>query len=152
MDKTKLDAYIELAKQYGVTSLRYETDAEKFFVSFAQNNQPLQNPKSENLAPHASSPSSSGSNNKSEEIEASNLIEVIAPFVGTFYRAPMPDAAPFVKEGDKVTKGQVLCILEAMKIMNEIKADVDGRVVEVCRENGVGVEYGNVLFKILPGQ
>lgn len=74
--------------------------------------------------------------------------EVTSPMVGTFYRAPAPDAQPFAKEGDTVKAGQTLCIVEAMKLMNEIECDVDGRVVSIEVENGQPVEFGQVLFKI----
>ena len=73
---------------------------------------------------------------------------VTSPFVGTFYRSPSPDADPFVDVGDEVTPGQVLCIVEAMKLMNEIEAEAAGTVVEVLVENGKPVEYGDRLFRI----
>jgi acetyl-CoA carboxylase biotin carboxyl carrier protein len=79
-----------------------------------------------------------------------HLIPVEAPMVGTFYRAPKPDAAPFVSEGDVVKEGQVLCIVEAMKLMNEIEAKVGGRIVKVVAENGQPVEFGQPLFLMEP--
>jgi len=75
---------------------------------------------------------------------------VTSPMVGTFYRAPAPDAEPFVQEGDVVHAGQVLCIIEAMKMMNEIHAEGDGRIVRVEAENGSPVEYGSPLFVLAP--
>ena len=69
-----------------------------------------------------------------------------SPMVGTFYRAPSPGADPFVKVGDTVKKGQVVCIIEAMKLLNEVEADADGVVKEVCVENGQPVEFGQALF------
>jgi acetyl-CoA carboxylase biotin carboxyl carrier protein len=75
---------------------------------------------------------------------------VVSPFVGTFYRAPSPGADPFVEVGSRVRKGQTLCIIEAMKLMNEIEAEVEGTVVEILVENGVAVEYGQPLFTIDP--
>jgi acetyl-CoA carboxylase biotin carboxyl carrier protein len=75
---------------------------------------------------------------------------VTSPFVGTFYRSPSPERDPYVREGSKVEKGQVLCIVEAMKLMNEIEADVGGVISEVLVENGKTVEYGQPLFKISP--
>lgn len=75
---------------------------------------------------------------------------VTSPFVGTFYRAPTPDGEPFVGIGDAVTTGQVLCIVEAMKLMNEIEAEVAGTVVEVFVDNGKAVEFGDRLFRIEP--
>jgi acetyl-CoA carboxylase biotin carboxyl carrier protein len=74
--------------------------------------------------------------------------EVVSPIVGTFYRAPAPDAAPFVEVGSRVTKGQVLCIVEAMKIMNQIESDVSGVVAAILVENAQPVAYGQSLFHI----
>jgi len=73
-----------------------------------------------------------------------------SPIVGTFYRAPNPDAEPFVKLGDEVEKGKTLCIVEAMKLMNEIEADVSGTIVAVYPQNGQPVEFGEKLFAIQP--
>ena len=73
---------------------------------------------------------------------------VKSPMVGTFYRSPSPEAEPFVQEGDMVKSGQALCIIEAMKLLNEIEADVSGRIVKVLAENGQPVEYGEPLFVI----
>ena len=79
-----------------------------------------------------------------------NLITVESPMVGTFYRAPAPGADPYVREGDKVEKGTVLCIIEAMKLMNEIEAEVSGKVHSILVENGQPVEYGQPLFLLEP--
>jgi acetyl-CoA carboxylase biotin carboxyl carrier protein len=75
---------------------------------------------------------------------------VTSPIVGTFYRAPNPDADPFVRVGDTVGTGKVLCIVEAMKLMNEIESDIDGTIVKVFPENAEPVEYGQPLFAIRP--
>jgi len=80
----------------------------------------------------------------------SNLVDIKSPMVGTFYRAPAPEAPSYVEPGSRVTKGQTLCILEAMKLMNELESDVAGTVREICVENGEPVEYGQVLFRIEP--
>ncbi len=74
--------------------------------------------------------------------------EVTSPMVGTFYRAPAPDAPPYVEEGERVQEGQTLCILEAMKLMNELESEVSGEIREICVENAEAVEYGQVLFRI----
>jgi len=79
-----------------------------------------------------------------------NLVDVKSPMVGTFYRAPAPDAPPYVEVGTTVKKGQTLCILEAMKLMNELECEVDGTVREILVENADPVEYGQVLFRIEP--
>jgi acetyl-CoA carboxylase biotin carboxyl carrier protein len=82
--------------------------------------------------------------------ETAGLIPIEAPMVGTFYRAPAPGAEPYVKEGDVVQKGTVVCIIEAMKLMNEIEAEVKGRVARIVVENGQPVEFGQSLFLLEP--
>jgi len=74
--------------------------------------------------------------------------EIVSPMVGTFYRAPSPDSAPYVKEGQEVLEETVVCIIEAMKVMNEIKAEVRGAITEVLVENGTAVQYGQPLFRV----
>ena len=81
---------------------------------------------------------------------ASRLLEVKSPMVGTFYSSPEPGAKPYVAVGASVSRGQVLCIIEAMKIMNEIECEVSGRVTEVCVTDAHPVEYGQVLFRVDP--
>jgi acetyl-CoA carboxylase biotin carboxyl carrier protein len=82
--------------------------------------------------------------------EEAGLFALPSPIVGTFYRAPSPGASPFVEVGAKVKKGQVLCIVEAMKLMNEIESEMDAEVVEILVANGQPVEYGEILFKLRP--
>lgn len=77
-----------------------------------------------------------------------NLKEVKSPMVGMFYDSPSPEADPYVKIGNKVKKGDVLCVIEAMKLLNEITADADGEIADICVSNGQIVEYGQVLFRI----
>jgi acetyl-CoA carboxylase biotin carboxyl carrier protein len=79
-----------------------------------------------------------------------DLVEIKAPMVGTFYATPNPDAEPYVDVGSKVTPSTVACIIEAMKVMNEIKAETEGTVAEVCVQSGQAVEYGTVLFRVKP--
>ncbi len=102
-------------------------------------------------APVASSPSSSGPPTKSTDTSDGNVSYITSPFVGTFYRSPGPDSAPFVDVGTRVKKGTVLCIVEAMKLMNEIESEIEGSVVQILVENGQAVEYGEPLFKIKQG-
>jgi acetyl-CoA carboxylase biotin carboxyl carrier protein len=90
-----------------------------------------------------------------EKIEAAapapvNQVKVTSPIVGTFYRSSSPDKPPYVEVGDMVKKGQVLCIIEAMKLMNEIESEASGKVVQIAVENGQPVEYGQPLFIIEP--
>lgn len=77
-----------------------------------------------------------------------DLIEIRSPMVGVFYAAPAEDADPYVQVGDRVKKGQTLCIVEAMKLMNEIVAETDGQIVEICAQNGQVVDFGCPLFRI----
>ena len=84
----------------------------------------------------------------SEETSSSNLFEVKSPMVGTFYRAPSPDADPFINVGDSISTGKVLCIVEAMKLMNEIEAEVSGKIVKILVEDAQAVEYNQPLFLV----
>ena len=77
-----------------------------------------------------------------------NLIEVKAPLVGTFYASPKPDSPSFINVGDKINKGDTICIIEAMKIFNEIESDASGIVTEICVENGNPVEFDQVIIKV----
>jgi acetyl-CoA carboxylase biotin carboxyl carrier protein len=87
---------------------------------------------------------------KKTETKVETTHEIRSPIVGTFYRAPAPDADPYVQVGDIVTKGSVLCIVEAMKLMNEIESDVDGRIVKILVDNGKPVEFNQPLFLVQP--
>jgi len=82
------------------------------------------------------------------QVEPTDVVDVTSPFVGTFYRAPTPDTPSFVEVGAVVRPGQTLCIVEAMKLMNEIEAEVSGTVIEVFAQNGKSVEFGQKLFRI----
>jgi len=83
-----------------------------------------------------------------ESLIDDSIVEVASPMVGTFYRSPAPDAPPYVEVGDRISKGQTLCILEAMKLMNELEAEVGGTVRAICVEDGDPVEYGQTIFHI----
>jgi acetyl-CoA carboxylase biotin carboxyl carrier protein len=74
--------------------------------------------------------------------------EIVSPMVGTFYRAPSPDSAPYVRVGHEITEDTVVCIIEAMKVMNEIKAEVSGSILEILVENGTPVQFGQSLFRV----
>lgn len=78
----------------------------------------------------------------------SNLVEILSPMVGTFYRAPAPDAASYVNEGTAIKPGQILCIIEAMKLMNEIEAEISGKIVKILVQNAQPVEYNQPLFLV----
>jgi acetyl-CoA carboxylase biotin carboxyl carrier protein len=106
-------------------------------------------------APDASPPAAvqeAGSSPEvAEEPDSSNLVDVKSPMVGTFYRSAAPDAPSYVERGTRVSKGDTLCIIEAMKLMNELESEVDGMIAEICIDNAVPIEFGQVLFRIDPG-
>jgi acetyl-CoA carboxylase biotin carboxyl carrier protein len=83
-------------------------------------------------------------------VTRTDLMEIKSPMVGTFYKAPAPDAKPYVEVGQSISRGQVVCIIEAMKLMNEIEAEVPGRIIEVLVENARAVQFGQPLFLVEP--
>lgn len=100
--------------------------------------------------PAAAVPEPAPAVSAAEPVREEGLIDVLAPMVGTFYQAPAPGADPFVRPGSRIKPGDTLCILEAMKLMNEIEAEVEGEVVDVVVKNGELVEYGQVLMTVRP--
>ncbi len=109
-------------------------------------------PAAELAGPSAPGPDdAAGPAENADREPAPDLHEVTSPMVGTFYRSPAPDAPPYVEVGDRVGKGQTLCILEAMKLMNELEAEVTGTIAAIAVENADPVEYGQVLFRIDTG-
>lgn len=110
-------------------------------------------PVGSNVPPHAGNASQAGTPPAVEPAPAEAkpkepLHDVASPMVGTFYRAPAPDAPPYVEVGQHVSKGQTLCILEAMKLMNELQSEVDGVIRDIPVQNAEPVEYGQVLFRV----
>lgn len=144
MDQVK--AFIDLAKHEGVSELKYESKDIKIAVSFVNSSSANYAPATPTIPSSVGPSTSKVATPKTES--RSDLNEIKSPFVGTFYAAPSPDKPAFVKVGDRIRKGQTLCILEAMKIMNEIEAETDGVIVEICVENEALVEFGHTLFKI----
>ena len=140
MDIKKIKEFIELAKSEGVSELKYEEKEVKIAVSFQTSNFSV--PQIVGSMPTAINTATASESNDP------NIKTVTSPFVGTFYLSSSPDKDPYVSIGAKITKGSTLCILEAMKIMNEIESDVSGEVIEVCAENESLVEFGQVLFRI----
>jgi len=150
--KAKID-YKEILKLIDLLEERnlthFELEVEGFKIKISKNLSPTSSAE-ETSAP--SSPSEQEENPLlSQEIteeRKDNLHYITSPMVGTFYRAPDPTSVPFVDVGDEVKKNQTLCIIEAMKLMNEIESDVDGILEEICAESGKPVEYGQKLFAI----
>ena len=102
-------------------------------------------------APQAApAPAEAPAGSPTARTKSPTAVDLKSPMVGTFYRAPAPGAGPFAKVGDRVKKGQTVCIIEAMKLMNEIECELDGVVVDILTENAQPVEYGEVLMHIDP--
>ncbi|WP_392350088.1 acetyl-CoA carboxylase biotin carboxyl carrier protein [Parasynechococcus sp.] len=101
-------------------------------------------------APASAAEVSAGSPPPAAASSRSDLLEITAPMVGTFYRAPAPGEPPFAEVGSRIKVGQTVCILEAMKLMNELESEVSGEVVEILVDNGTPVEFGQVLMRVKP--
>ena len=163
MDAKELKRVLESVKESGITELVLETSDYKLSVkrggevttvhAAPQATQAAAPMPETNPAPAATTPQPEAAPTPAAEApkeDKSNLLEVTAPIVGTLYAAPSPDAPNFVKVGDKVQAGTVLCIIEAMKLMNEIEAEVSGTVREILVKNEEPVEYGQALFRLEP--
>ncbi len=140
MELDDLKELISLLKDTDITELQVEKDGTKVKI------------RRERMLPVEMQPKPSVTVERTKEAEegVQRLVTITSPIVGTFYRSSSPDAPPFVDVGSEVKKGQIVCIIEAMKLMNEIESEVDGIVVRVLVENGQPVEYGEPLFLIEP--
>ena len=154
MDLNLIRKLVKIVDTSGITDLEIEEDGLRIKVAKKirnnqVNSQPQMVVQTESVAPTAAVIEEKASAEKSEE-PSGNIHEINSPIVGTFYRAPAPDADPYVQVGDSVSPGTVLCVVEAMKLMNEIESDVSGKVVKILVENGKPVEYNQPLFFIEP--
>lgn len=154
VDIKGLKEFVKLAKDSGASELIYETKSVKLKVNFGGTQVVMQSSPIASVANSAPAQAvqqtpAAASSPKQAKSDA-GLHVVKSPFVGTFYAAPGPGKPAYAKVGDKVKVGQTLCVLEAMKIMNEIDADASGEIVEICVENESLVEFGQPLFKIRP--
>lgn len=141
MEIDKIKQILDLISGTDITELQVQKDGEKLLIRRGTA------ASSTFIVPQ---PSAVEKKEEIKEEQASHLIAVSSPIVGTLYRAPSPDAPNFVKAGSRVKKGQVLCIIEAMKLMNEIESEIDGIIEKALVENGQSVEYGETLFLIAP--
>ncbi len=169
MENIKLEDILKILEQFeksSIDSLRYKTGEEEIELSRHKNGKQdatglegTNIDQLKKLVAQAEEKDVSGADQPSgEKDEAAqsgtqdeageHLHAVISPIIGTFFTAPAPGKPPFVSPGDKVKKGDVLCIVEAMKVMNKIESDVSGEVVDVVADDGQAVEYGTELFKI----
>ena len=156
MDLNLIKRLVKIVDTSGVTDLEIEQDGVKIKIAKKIRNSgaisTVQIPETEvqRVIPSAQlqSKTEAAAEPIKEEKIPQNVHEIRSPIVGTFYRSPSPDDDPFVQIGAKVSPGTVLCIVEAMKLMNEIEADVDGKIVKILAENGKPVEYNQPLFLI----
>jgi acetyl-CoA carboxylase biotin carboxyl carrier protein len=150
MDLRKLKKLIDLVQESGIAELEITEGEEKVKivkggVVTVGTAQPIALPAAP-IAGALAAPAGAAA-----EPEAGQEGHVVkAPMVGTFYRSPSPDAKPFVEVGQAVKEGDTICIIEAMKLMNELEAEVEGTIREICVENAEPVEYGQVLFRVEP--
>jgi acetyl-CoA carboxylase biotin carboxyl carrier protein len=150
VDIKEIRALIDLMKKNGLAVFKMEKEGFKITLEMAgANAQPIIQyaapaalPAAPVAAPAASAPASAPAE------AASNLKEITSPMVGSFYASPSPDAPPYVAVGQTVTPETVVCIIEAMKVMNEIKAEVSGVIAEIVAENGKPVQFGQALFRV----
>jgi acetyl-CoA carboxylase biotin carboxyl carrier protein len=142
-----LKSLLETLEEGGVSEFEYEDEKVRVKVALARGQAPV---VGSFVAAGAPAPTAAPSLSSARAAEAAdpNVVFVTSPFVGTFYRAPSPESEDFVSVNASVKKGQTLCIIEAMKLMNEIEAEFSGTVLEVLVDSGKSVEFGQKLFKI----
>lgn len=145
MDLKDIKAIIDLMQKNGLTAFELEKDG--FRISLAKETG-LATAASYAHAPVAPAPAATAAPAPAESRPAADGKEIVSPMVGTFYTAPSPESPPFVTVGQKVTPDTVVCIIEAMKVMNEIKAEQAGTITEVAAENGQPVQFGQALFRL----
>ena len=155
MNKKEIEGLVELMEEHGLVEMELEKDGLKiklrkgpagaapiFVAGEAKGEAVLQR------QPFVQAPQKAAT--ETATAKAKKEIEVKSPMVGTFYRAPSPDAPPYADTGSQIKVGEVICIIEAMKLMNEIKSEIKGKVVQVLVENGEPVEFGQPLFLVEP--
>jgi acetyl-CoA carboxylase biotin carboxyl carrier protein len=154
VDLKDIKAIIDLMKKNSITEFELERQDSKIKLKrglnggSASSSQDDYNPGNPGAIPQ---PNSSGGNQSSAPLPvASGEMDVKSPMIGTFYRAPSPEASNYIEVGSTVNAESVVCIIEAMKVMNEIKAEISGVITQVLVENGKPVEFGQPLFKVRP--
>ncbi len=135
------ETLLRLARRFHLSELEWQEDGLRILIR--REGTPVETPEGMSL-PVSLPPKTPGVTSQAK------LVDLCAPMTGVFYRAPSPDAPPYVEVGDFVEEGQIVCLIEAMKVFNEVPAERSGRVVEVCAESGQLVEQGAVLFRLEP--
>lgn len=142
----KINKLSEILKEQGLTEIEIESDNLKIKVRKESATVMASAPVAQASAP-ASTPAASASSAGASAANA-NLLEIKSPMVGTFYASPSPDSQPYVKIGPKIKKGDTLCIVEAMKLMNELPSEVEGEIVEILVSNSDAISFGQVLMRV----
>ena len=140
MDLKDIKALIDLMKKNDLSVFEMEKEGFRIKLCKGLGDQPIVMSSSAPAVTNGPATPAAG--------EATSMKEIVSPMVGTFYRAASPDASPFVDVGTKVNEETVVCIIEAMKVMNEIKAETSGVIAEVVAENGKPVQFGQALFRV----
>jgi acetyl-CoA carboxylase biotin carboxyl carrier protein len=152
LDLKEIKELIALMRKNDLSVFKMEKEGFKITLKKGTDFQPVITttaaPVAISAAPATAAATVSTSDAPAESKETSNLREITSPMVGTFYASPSPDAPAFATVGQEVTEDTVVCIIEAMKVMNEIKAECRGVIAEIVAENGKPVQYGQVLFKV----
>ena len=161
MDIKKIKQLIKLVEDSNIASLKIQEDSQEIEITKAHapsQSQTVMLPASTPaavapvapppVAAAASPQPSSDAQAKSTPASSDNLIPIKSPMVGTFYAAASPEEKPYVSVGSSVQKGQTVCIIEAMKLFNEIEAETSGKIVEICAQNGDAIEFGQTLFLV----
>lgn len=141
----ELKEMINLMQEHGLVELEIEKNGFKIRLKKSMSGTIVQEELTPARATQAAKPAVTGTTG---QVEEAGVTIIRSPMVGTFYIAPAPEAAPYVSRGQDIKTGDVLCIIEAMKLMNEIKADIGGKVIDILAENGQPVEFDQPLFKI----
>ncbi|HEY1663817.1 MAG TPA: acetyl-CoA carboxylase biotin carboxyl carrier protein [Verrucomicrobiae bacterium] len=152
MDLKDIKAIIDLMKKNSITEFELERQDSKIRLKRGLNGGAAASQPDESMQamPVSSAQAPASSNAPAPSAASSGEIEVKSPMIGTFYRSPSPEAAPYLEVGAEVGPETVVCIIEAMKVMNEIKSEVKGIITQVLVENGKPVEFGQPLFKVRP--
>jgi acetyl-CoA carboxylase biotin carboxyl carrier protein len=156
MDLTDIKRLVKLVEASGIDELEIHEDKLQIRITKNRPGQVVQTAALQTVqaVPHGFQPPKIDASPHEAKVEPSpspksdNMVEIRSPMVGTFYRAPAPDSEPYIREGDAIHPGKILCIIEAMKLMNEIEAELKGKIVKILVENATPVEYNQPLFLV----
>jgi len=150
MNLKEIRELINLMNENDLTEIEIEREGTKIKICKSANGDIITTVRPQSVETRVEGQPQAQSSEEEPKATHPNLKEVNSPMVGTFYRAPSPESPPFIEMGDIVEVGQVVCIVEAMKLMNEIKSEVKGKIVEIPIDNAQPVEFGQILFLVEP--